>query len=232
LSDEASGRKVDTELANRLDSLFEEDDDQPAGNAGEGADPLEELNSLVMSIEWEITDDLMGRFVAQVEALKQRYRDDRILVMFLQLLGSLGLYVKSNKGNAHPTAFSLLNTVYTSFASAAVPGKISSSEKKKLLYVELNKYKELKEQIGLARDPSKEHTLKKAPTRDDAASGRNHANDHPQGDAMLFDENPADQTPAVPVTVPQFEAAIDSIRQLIREEFQKLRDALGQNNDS
>jgi hypothetical protein len=230
LSDEASGRKVDTELANRLDSLFEEDEEQPAGNAGEGADPLEELNSLVMSIEWEITDDLMGRFVAQVEALKQRYKDDRILVMFLQLLGSLGLYVKSNKGNAHPTAFSLLNTVYTSFASAAAPGKISSSEKKKLLYVELNKYKELKEQIGLARDPSKEHPLEKAPTRGDAASVRNNTNDHRMMTPCCSMKKPPIKQPVV--TMPQFEAAIDSIRQLIREEFQKLRDALGQNNDS
>jgi hypothetical protein len=224
LSDEARGREVDSELANRLDSLFEEDEDQPAGNAGEGADPLEELNSLVMSIEWEITDDLMGRFIAQVETLKKRYKDDRILVMFLQLLGSLGLYVKSNKGNAHPTAFSLLNSVYTSFASAAAPGKISSSEKKKLLYVELNKYKELKEQIGLSRDSSKEHPLEKATMRDAAASAQNKMTDPPHDDAKLLDEKTADQQPVV--TAPQFEAAIDSIKQLIRDEFKNLRDAL------
>ena len=91
MSDEASGRNVDNELANRLDTLFDEDETDSAGVGGEAADPLDELKSLVMSIEWEITDDLMGRFVAQVESLKKRYEEDRILVMFLQLLGSLGL---------------------------------------------------------------------------------------------------------------------------------------------
>ena len=71
--------------------------------------------------------------------------------MFLQLLGSLGLYVKTNKGKAHPISFKLLNSVYNSFETAVSPGKISPSEKKKLLYVELNKYKELKEQIDATR---------------------------------------------------------------------------------
>ena len=47
----------------RLDTLFDEDEADSAGAGGEAADPLDELKSLVMSIEWEITDDLMGRFV-------------------------------------------------------------------------------------------------------------------------------------------------------------------------
>ncbi len=224
MSEEASGGQVDSELADRLDTLFDDDDAQPARQSAEADDPLDELKSLVMSIEWEITDDLMGRFIGQVESLKKRYKDDRILVMFLQLLGSLGLYVKSNKGNAHPTAFSLLNSVYASFANAALPGKISSSEKKKLLYVELNKYKELKEQIGLSRDSTKELPSSKegAP----AASGRKQsATARADDDAdVLFDQAP-DNT-SLAVTPQQFEEAIQNIKKLIREEFQKLREAL------
>jgi hypothetical protein len=66
------------------------------------------------------------------------------------------LYVKTNKGKAHPSSFKLLNSVYASFERAATPGKISPSEKKKLLYVELNKYKELKEKIDSNRGPEPE----------------------------------------------------------------------------
>ena len=117
------------------------------GNKGHSKDPLDELKSLVMSIEWEITDDVMERFLSQIDSLKTRFGEDRILIMFLQLLGSLGLYVKTNKGKAHPIAFKLLNSVYNSFENAASPGKISPSEKKKLLYLELNKYKELKKEL-------------------------------------------------------------------------------------
>jgi hypothetical protein len=100
-----------------------------------------------MSIEWEITDDVMLRFVDQIESLKSTYGKDRILVMFLQLLGSLGLYVRTYKARAHPNAFKLLQSVYAGFDKVMTSPDYSPSEKKKLLYVELNKYKELKEQI-------------------------------------------------------------------------------------
>ncbi len=220
MSEDTSGGKVDSELANRLDTLFDDDDVEPASQSGEAGDPLDELKSLVMSIEWEITDDLMGRFISQVESLKKRYKDDRILVMFLQLLGSLGLYVKSNKGNAHPTAFSLLNSVYASFANAALPGKISSSEKKKLLYVELNRYKELKEQIGLSRDTNKEMPLgKESLEADDDQASSDSARDGGRDD-MQSDPPPAG------VTRQQFEEAIESLKRLIQDEFQKMREVL------
>ncbi len=224
MSEEASGGKVDSELADRLDTLFDEDAEEPAGQTGEADDPLDELKSLVMSIEWEITDDLMGRFVAQVDTLKSRYQDDRILVMFLQLLGSLGLYVKSNKGNAHPSAFSLLNSVYASFAKAALPGKISSSEKKKLLYVELNKYKELKEQIGFSRDGNKEVPSAKQIPAQKAATKSSGPHPPVEGHDDLFDE--ASAHPVGGITPQQFEAALEDLKQLIRDEFQQMREML------
>lgn len=153
MNNDAKKSKVDSDLENRLDTLFDDDDqaEKPLVSHGPSEDPLDELKSLVMSIEWEITDDVMARFISQIDLLKIRFEEDRILVMFLQLLGSLGLYVKTNKGKAHPISFKLLNSVYNSFETAVSPGKISPSEKKKLLYVELNKYKELKEQIEAKR---------------------------------------------------------------------------------
>ncbi len=226
MSDEASGRNVDNELANRLDTLFDEDETDSAGVGGEAADPLDELKSLVMSIEWEITDDLMGRFVAQVESLKKRYEEDRILVMFLQLLGSLGLYVKSNKAGAHPTAFQLLNSVYASFASAAMPGKISSSEKKKLLYVELNKYKELKEQIGVSRDATQELPMEK--TRHPEPSGPKDSDRSAQPPAQTQAPRQSSPAPQTFVTSQQFEDAMVSIKQFIQNEFKVLRETLVQ----
>lgn len=228
MSDDASGRKVDQELANRLDTLFDEDGTESVPIRDEDSDPLEDLKSLVMSIEWEITDELMERLVAQVELLKKRYQDDRILVMFLQLLGSLGLYIKSNKGNAHPTAFGLLGSVYASFATAAMPDKISSSEKKKLLYVELNKYKELKEQIGGLHGGTKEPPPRQNRSATDCA-GKGRGAD--AGDSRASHHAADAARPAshlACVTPQQLETAVETIRQLIRDEFQKLRETLVQ----
>ncbi len=228
MSDQASGRKVESELADRLDTLFDDNATDPATSREENADLLDELKSVVMSIEWEITDDLMERLVANVETLKSRYQDDRILVMFLQLLGSLGLYVKTNKGSAHPSAFSLLSSVYASFANAVQPGQISPSEKKKLLYVELSKYKELKEQLGLARHPANELSPEKNHSKQASARAENNPavprrnTDEP--DSSVPDDSSASVAPQ------QFEAAMASIRKLIRDEFKNLREALVQKN--
>ena len=213
MNGDAQKSKVDSDLANRLDTLF--DEDEPSGKPGQAdghaQDPLDELKSLVMSIEWEITDDVMEKFIAQIDSLKTRFGEDRILVMFLQLLGSLGLYVKTNKGQAHPNAFKLLNSVYESFENAASPGKISPSEKKKLLYVELNKYKELKEQIDTVREPEPE------PVR--APRSNKEADETHQ---VLVDDA---QTPSGDaVTRQYFDEVVEKLKEMIITEIGKVRE--------
>jgi hypothetical protein len=219
LNSDAKQSKVDSDLANRLDSLFDENDSVESNGEtkGHSKDPLDELKSLVMSIEWEITDEVMGRFLAQVDSLKVRFGEDRILVMFLQLLGSLGLYVKTNKGKAHPNAFKLLNSVYTSFEDAASPGKLSPSEKKKCLYNDLNKYKELKGQIESSRGPENEPS--KMPTTVTHDNGQKvSANDLQQtSDAVKTTQN--DTT----LTQEHFDTVIDHLKTTILKELADIR---------
>jgi hypothetical protein len=224
LNSEANQSKVDDDLTNRLDSLFDEKDtaNQSGTSKGNADDPLDELRSLVMSIEWEITDDVMERFLSQIDMVKTRFEDDRILLMFLQLLGSLGLYVKTNKAKAHPNAFRLLNSVYNSFEKAASPVKISPSEKKKLLYIELNQYKELKEQIESIREPGK------TPSHPGDIS-------HGQAGADKADKKarPAMETDAdsrveprgnAALTRRHFDKAIEELKSSILKELKALRD--------
>lgn len=221
MSNDAQKSKVESDLENRLDSLFDDDDqgEKPVMNKGHSKDPLDELKSLVMSIEWEITDDLMEGFLTQVDSLKTRFGEDRILIMFLQLLGSLGLYVKTNKGKAHPIAFKLLNSVYNSFENAASPGKISPSEKKKLLYIELNKYKELKEQIESSRGPEVE------PSRAPATVAAR-MND-PQTGGTTVGNSSADGSNAnkdVALTQQYFEKTIGELKSLILKDLAGIRE--------
>jgi hypothetical protein len=221
LNSDGKQSKVDSDLANRLNTLFDENESSDTSNMtkGHSKDPLDELKSLAMSIEWEITDEVMERFLSQVDSLKTRFEEDRILVMFLQLLGSLGLYVKTNKGKAHPNAFKLLNSVYTSFEDAASPGKISPSEKKKLLYVELNKYKELKEQIESLRGPESE------PPRTNAAvlgitETKKTDEVHPRQRS-----HPGAETPLASsaVTKAYFDEVIENLKSLILNEMAAIR---------
>lgn len=134
----------------RLDDLFGEEN-TPAAQLEESTaseeSPLRELKTIVLSIDWEITDEVMTSFVDQIAVLKSRFKNDKILLVFLQLLGSLGEYIKTNKGMCHPDSFKILNSLFSQLDKVAQSKDLTESEKKKILAAELAKYKALKEQL-------------------------------------------------------------------------------------
>ncbi len=58
------------------------DTDKPGGN------PLRELKSVVLSLDWEITDEAMDRFFREIQRLEHEYGNEKIPVPFLHLLDS------------------------------------------------------------------------------------------------------------------------------------------------
>jgi hypothetical protein len=140
------------EVESRLDKLFDENDGSLEGvEAGKRLEdsPLRELRAIVLSIDWEITDEAMTRFIDQVDRLRQTYKDDRLLLVFLQLLRPLGKYIKASKSRCLPEAIQLLNSVYTNFEKVAAADGMPHQQKKKILMAEVARFKELKEQIAL-----------------------------------------------------------------------------------
>ncbi|MBW2338125.1 MAG: hypothetical protein JRF47_15460, partial [Deltaproteobacteria bacterium] len=75
----ASSKDVDTlssELENRLDDLFGENNVplQDAEDSDPSAHyPLAELKNLILSIDWEITDDVLEKLLQQIKDLKLTY---------------------------------------------------------------------------------------------------------------------------------------------------------------
>ncbi len=110
--------------------------------------PLVELKNMVLSIDWEITDEVLSDFLSQVNDLKNTYKNEKIILMFLQLLSSLGEYIKTNRGNAHPKTFKILNSVFSRLEDVVQNEDMAESEKKKLLKAEMNKYKQLRKQVA------------------------------------------------------------------------------------
>jgi hypothetical protein len=117
--------------------------------------PLDDLKSTVLSIDWEITDEVMGRFVDQVEDLKREFADNKIYLLFLQLLGSVGVYIKTKRGKADPDAFKVLGSAFKAFDDVVSSNTMPDPEKKKRLAVELDKFKELKKKIAAKKAAKK-----------------------------------------------------------------------------
>lgn len=137
-------------VEDQLDHLFSDDDtaDNGAdGDAGAEPDPLRDLKAIFLAVDWEINDEIMDALIRQIDALKEAFKEDGILVLFLQLLGAVGKYIKVQKANAHPDAVKLLNSIYTSLQIVAMSKGMTEAEKKKILRVEVNRFKQLQANI-------------------------------------------------------------------------------------
>lgn len=148
----AKEKKSPKKQASAADEGFLDLEDITAEDAHGGSIPddypLEELKHLVLSIDWEITEEVLAGFLSQVDRLKRTYKNEKIISMFLQLLGSLGVYIQTNRGNAHPRTFRILNSVFSSLEEVVISKDMTESEKKKLLQTEMNKYKQLRAQVS------------------------------------------------------------------------------------
>ncbi len=192
------------EIDGRLDDLFTEDK-IPKKADGESSDikeyPLKELKAVILSIDWEITDDVMKRLADQVVGLKKRYKADRIVFILLQLLGSIGEYINTSRGKSHPDSFKFLNSLFKKLEKVVLTEGLTESEKKKILSVEVNKYKVLKDKLSSRKDVVQKGKHVKSVVK-----------------------TKSEKTDVLPIEA--FADAMDQIRQLIQSEFKALREEL------
>jgi len=154
---------LSTELENRLDDLFGEND-IPLTNAQDNNlkeyYPLAELKNLILSIDWEITDELLENLLQQLMDLQLTYEHDKVVMTFLQILSSLGNYIKTHRAQAHPRTFKILNSVFSSLDKVVLSKDMNETEKKKILRAEMNRYKALRAQIGKSKAAAAQQKIK------------------------------------------------------------------------
>jgi methyl-accepting chemotaxis protein len=147
----------DVEVASDVESVTDFDDvssdieDAPTLEEDNDAleeSPLKDLKSIVLSIDWEISDEIMSRFLDQVNSLTGIYQGDRIILMFLSLLNSVGKYIKAKKENSDADVVKLLNSSYAALEKSVLTKEITEDEKKKLIITEVNKFKKIREKLG------------------------------------------------------------------------------------
>ena len=157
----ADSKDVDTlssELESRLDDLFGENNGalpEAEDNDAAAHYPLAELKNLILSIDWEITDDVLQKFIQQIKDLKLTYKHDKIVLTFLQILNSLGDYIKTNRAKSHPKTFKILNSVFASLDKVVLARDMTTTVKKKILQAEMLRYKELRAQIAQVKTAAK-----------------------------------------------------------------------------
>jgi hypothetical protein len=204
---------ITDEVKKRLDEIFIEDDDKPDMEADQldaHASPLRELKSVILSIEWEISDEVMHRFLEEVALLKNSYNHDRIMSPFFKMLDSLGRYIKKYKAKANPGAIKVLNSVYAALERILLSDDgLKASEKETILLEEVQRFKELKRAIQGGRE-SREERGRARKTNAELVEGKDVSIDWDEGQG----------------TPESLLAALNELKALIRSEFKTLREEM------
>jgi hypothetical protein len=217
------------QVEDRLDDLFQEDSPETAEEpVGLGEHPLKGLKAVLLSVDWEITDSTMDSLLNEIKNVEYVYSEDKIILTFLQLLRSIGRYVKANKGRAHPDATRVINSVYEALEKVALTEGMSWQVKEKMLLDEVAKFKKLKEQVVLRKLEKKEPGVEEMapPPAPVPAPG-------PEEKRIPPTESPVQEEAAVETRLetrfagmPPHEAfgyALEEIKDVIRAEFRALR---------
>ena len=226
----ADSKDVDTlsaELENRLDDLFGENNTAPAAADDDDISahyPLAELKNLILSIDWEITDDVLVKFLQQIKDLKLTYKHDKIVLTFLQILNSLGDYIKTNRAKSHPKTFKILNSVFSSLDKVVLSRNMPEVDKKKILRIEMNRYKKLRIQIS----QSKSEVQPAPQAKPDKAVEPEVATETPEEPLTLTEpsvqpaeavlsEAPATDTTQRPDAVPTHKPSVETLAEAVAE---------------
>lgn len=228
VTEENKARKKQAEVAE--EEIFDLTDvagEETAGGSGSDDYPLAELKNLVLSIDWEITEEALDDFISQIDSLKATYRNQKIILTFLQVLGSLGVYIKTNRGNAHPKTFKILNSVFSSLEQVVLSKKMPESEKKKLLRIEMDKYRQLRNQVSKKKAasairkevisaPKEIESLIKAPLQEEAARSDRKVSEK-AGEKNLA------TGPGAPQALANLAEAVEELKKFIHSELNALK---------
>ena len=159
----------------------------------------------MLAIDWEITPETIDSFQDHIRLLKEAFQRDKIISMLLQILGSLGQYIKTSRNNVHPSTFTVLNSVFARLEEIVTSPTMPAPVRKKLLQAEMTGYQELRDKI-----------LKRRASVQPSPTGRATA------------PTPAPATPAPgagspPETLAQ---AIEELKAFIRAELKTLKEEL------
>lgn len=139
-------------IESNLDNFFGQDEEaiqhqkSPPGSEKKKF-PLQELKAIVLSLDWEISDESMNAFINQIDKLSIMYKDDKVYMAFLSILGSLGRYIKQRKVDSHPDAIKILISVFNSLEKIVLSKDIIDTEKNIILTQEIKKYNSLKQDL-------------------------------------------------------------------------------------
>ncbi|MDO9110001.1 MAG: hypothetical protein Q7U40_05045, partial [Desulfatirhabdiaceae bacterium] len=134
----------------RLDEVLNQEDRSSGLASSVSADdsrlasPLTTLKSIVLSMDWEISDPILTEFILELNRLKIVFKDDGIIVKCLQLLEAIGKYILQKKAQTHPDSIRLLQSIYRDLEILLLSKGVSETARRSIVADEIAQFKKLK----------------------------------------------------------------------------------------
>ncbi len=117
--------------------------------------PISRLKTIVLSIDWEINDEILTQFNDELLALKDIWAGDQIKLVYVQALQKISKYIYQLRADAHPNAIKLLLSFYYNLEKIVTGTELTEVETKEILREDIKKFEKLKHQIGVVSETSK-----------------------------------------------------------------------------
>jgi hypothetical protein len=144
-----SKENIVNDIENRLDDFFDENEEaNPSETQGVS---IEKLKSVVLSIDWEITEDCLNDLVDEADTLLPNFEDDRFSHTLLRMLKAVGAYIRKRKAQSHPDAIKRIMSVFSSIERLTENAQMEETLKKQIVAKEIIAFKKLKEQVESRR---------------------------------------------------------------------------------
>ena len=119
-----------------------------ASRPGFSVAQMDELKSVILSIEWEITDTTLRNFETVINALISKQRPNSIHHSFLKIMLGIGRYIGDKKVDAHTDSVSFLHATFNDFAAIVQSPGMSVDQKKQIFNDRINRFKAFKQLIS------------------------------------------------------------------------------------
>lgn len=120
--------------------------------------PLKDMKSIILSIEWEISDQILGQFEDEVNKLYLLYTGDRIIQGFLRILRFLGRYIRVRGVSSNQDSITLLLSVYDHLENVMISEGMTEARKHIILIDNIKKYRAWVENTDLETHAEDEAT--------------------------------------------------------------------------
>ncbi|QQG65989.1 hypothetical protein [Desulfobulbus oligotrophicus] len=136
------------------DESFDTEDVDLFEFTSEESSPLTRLKSIILSLDWEINDEILQELADELQNLQTTWQDDKVAETYLQGLEKIGNYIRTKGAYAHPNSIKLLLTFFYNFEKIISSDQITGDQITQLLKGDVRKFRILQYQIKQSETPS------------------------------------------------------------------------------